>query len=560
MESKNKKIVTLVTGLWDIKRSDLTEGWARNFEEHYLEKFRDFLKIPNNLIIYGDKELKLFVENNKTHDNVQFIERELSWFKNEFYYDIQKIRTDKNWYTQKGWLENSTQSKLEYYNPLVMQKMFLLNDAAILDKFDSDYLFWLDAGITNTVHSGYFTHDKVVEKLPNYIDDFTFLCFPYEADGEIHGFKYDKLCEYSNKEVNKVARGGFFGGEKKYITKANQLYYSLMKETLNNWLMGTEESLFTILLYKYSDIFSYFEISNNGLISKFFEDLKNDELTKKKEKINNESSTKNVGLYVITFNSPKQFQTLLDSFYAYDINFVDKPKKFLLNNSTDSSTDKEYEELCKEYNFTHLRFKENLGICGGRQFIAEHAEKEELDYYLFFEDDMFFYPKEGETCKNGFNRYVDDFYNKILKIIYNNQFDFLKLSFTEFFGDNSTQWAWYNIPQNFREINWPNKPNLPKTGFDPDAPKTKFNNIKSFEGIPYADGEIYYSNWPQVVSKEGNKKMFLTEKWAHPYEQTWMSYIFQETIKGNIKPAILLMSPTEHDRFEHYDRNLRKES
>lgn len=313
-------------------------------------------------------------------------------------------------------------------------------------------------------------------------------------------------------------------------------------------------------MYKYSDIFSYFEISNNGLISKFFEDLKNDELTKKKEKINNESSTKNVGLYVITFNSPKQFQTLLDSFYAYDINFVDKPKKFLLNNSTDSSTDKEYEELCKEYNFTHLRFKENLGICGGRQFIAEHAEKEELDYYLFFEDDMFFYPKEGETCKNGFNRYVDDFYNKILKIIYNNQFDFLKLSFTEFFGDNSTQWAWYNIPQNFREINWPNKPNLPKTGFDPDAPKTKFNNIKSFEGIPYADGEIYYSNWPQVVSKEGNKKMFLTEKWAHPYEQTWMSYIFQETIKGNIKPAILLMSPTEHDRFEHYDRNLRKES
>ena len=223
MESKNKKIVTLVTGLWDIKRSDLTEGWARNFEEHYLEKFRDFLKIPNNLIIYGDKELKLFVENNKTHDNVQFIERELSWFKNEFYYDIQKIRTDKNWYTQKGWLENSTQSKLEYYNPLVMQKMFLLNDAAILDKFDSDYLFWLDAGITNTVHSGYFTHDKVVEKLPNYIDDFTFLCFPYEADGEIHGFKYDKLCEYSNKEVNKVARGGFFGGEKKIHYKGKSI-------------------------------------------------------------------------------------------------------------------------------------------------------------------------------------------------------------------------------------------------------------------------------------------------------------------------------------------------
>jgi len=52
----------------------------------------------------------------------------------------------------------------------------------------------------------------------------------------------------------------------------------------------------------------------------------------------------------------------------------------------------------------------------------------------------------------------------------------------------------------------------------------------------------------------------VTEKWAHPFEQTWMSYIFQETIKGNIKPAMLLMTPTEHDRFDFYDGKLRKES
>lgn len=554
------KNITLVTGLWDIKRNELTEGWARDFESHYLENFKKFLTIPYNLIIFGDKDLKDFVNNYKTHDNIQFIERELSWFKNEFYDVIQNIRKDKNWYNQKGWLSNSTQAKLENYNPLVMQKMFLLNDATILDRFDSDYLFWLDAGITNTVHSGYFTHDKVIDKLPTYIDDFTFICFPYEADGEIHGFKYENICDYSGSKVNKVARGGFFGGPKSYISKANELYYSLMRDTLSNGLMGTEESIFTILLYKYTDIFSYFEISSNGLINKFFEDLKNDDVIKKKEKINKKTSLNNVGLYVITFNSPKQFKTLLDSFYAYDVNFVDKPKKFLLNNSTDSSTDKEYDDLCEQYNFTQLRFKENLGICGGRQYIAEHAEKEDLDYYFFFEDDMFFYPKNGEVCKNGFNRYVDDFYNKVLKIIDNNEFDFLKLSFTEFYGDNSTQWSWYNVPQVFRQSHWPNKPNLPKTGLDPNSPKTNYNNIKSLGGIPYADGEIYYSNWPQIVSKEGNKKMFLTEKWAHPYEQTWMSYMFQETIKGNINPAILLMSPTEHDRFEHYDRNLRKES
>jgi hypothetical protein len=63
-----------------------------------------------------------------------------------------------------------------------------------------------------------------------------------------------------------------------------------------------------------------------------------------------------------------------------------------------------------------------------------------------------------------------------------------------------------------------------------------------------------------VVSKEGNKKMFLETKWAHPFEQTWMSYIFQETKKERINPAILLMTPTEHNRFDHYSRDLRKES
>jgi hypothetical protein len=54
--------------------------------------------------------------------------------------------------------------------------------------------------------------------------------------------------------------------------------------------------------------------------------------------------------------------------------------------------------------------------------------------------------------------------------------------------------------------------------------------------------------------------MFLDTTWAHPYEQTWMSHMFQETIKGNLNPGLLLLTPTEHDRFDHYDGKLRKES
>jgi hypothetical protein len=63
-----------------------------------------------------------------------------------------------------------------------------------------------------------------------------------------------------------------------------------------------------------------------------------------------------------------------------------------------------------------------------------------------------------------------------------------------------------------------------------------------------------------VVSREGNKKMFLDTKWQHPYEQTWMSQMYQDTIKGKMNFGVLLATPTEHNRFEHYDGKLRKES
>ena len=244
----------------------------------------------------------------------------------------------------------------------------------------------------------------------------------------------------------------------------------------------------------------------------------------------------------------------------YDRNFIDEPKKYLLNNSTDRTTDTKYIEICDWHNFEIIWPNDNLGICGGRQFIAEHADKNNFDAYYFFEDDMFFYPKKGEVCRNGFNRYVDNLYENVKKIVENECYDFLKLNFSEFFGDNSTQWSWYNVPQVVREELFPDNKILPVSGLDPNAPKTRFNNIKSLNGIPYTDGEVFYCNWPQLVTKEGNKKMFLTTKWDRPFEQTWMSYIYQETLKGNINPAILLMTPTEHNRFEHYSHTLRKES
>jgi len=554
---------TIVTGIWDIKRDELSEGWSRSFQ-HYLNNLEKLLKTQDNMIIYIEEKYKSFVEERRNSNNTQIIVRELDWFKNngDMYNKIQKIRTDENWYNQSSWLVDSTQAKLDMYNPLVMSKMFLLNDASILDPFNSDYMVWVDGGLTNTVHEGYFWNDNVISKFGKYLNKFSFVCFPYDGKVEIHGFKYPEICEYSEGIVNKVARGGIFGGPKSLIQTVNNIYHTLLYETLNRGLMGTEESIFTIMTYKYPEYIQYFEIEMNGLLGTFFENLKNETLEAKQEKTDvikqNLHNRNNVALYVLTFNSPNQFEKLCISFEQYDRNFLDVPKKYLLNNSLDRSTDVAYSVLCDKYGFEEIK-KDNLGICGGRQFIAEHSEENGFDYHFFFEDDMFFYLGQDEFCRNGFRRKIKDFYNIMMDIVWNENFDYLKWNFSEFFGDNSKQWAWHNVPAGVRAQLFPEKP--VKTSSDVNAaPFLNFKNIKSYRQVPYATGEIYYCNWPQVVSKEGNKKMFLETKWGHPFEQTWMSFIYQETLKGNITPAILLVTPTEHDRFEFYPAEDRREN
>jgi hypothetical protein len=557
--------ITIVTGLWDLGRGDL-QGWAKRDFQHYKDRFFEMLEtdipmciwVPSDLEddvkrIRGEKPTKIFIKNVKDFE---------SW--NPFFNQIQQIRNNPSWRDFAGWLSESPQGSLEYYNAMMFTKMFMLNDSAVVNPFKTDYFFWIDGGLTNTVNKGYFSHDKVLDNLENYSlkhdDKFTFLSYPYDANDEIHGFERKAMARYCETDfVNYVCRGGFFGGKKELVHQFNALYYNLLESSLREGLMGADECIFTILSHKHSKLVNRFELTGNGLVWPFFEELKD----YTSEKLINDSSLlnpNNTALYVITFNSPNQFETLIKSMIKYDEDYILKPKlKVLLNNSTNSETNERYQELCDEYGFTHIK-KDNIGICGGRQWIAEHFETTNLDYYLFFEDDMFFYPNEGKTCRNGFNRFVSNLYKKSLDIIKKENFDFLKLNYSEFFGDNGTQWSWYNVPQDKRELYWPNKKTLPKIGLDPDAPKTFYSSILSYQGVPYAKGEIYYCNWPQIVSRTGNKKMFLTTTWGHPYEQTWMSYMYELTKTGELNPGLLLMTPTEQDRFEHYDRGLRKES
>jgi hypothetical protein len=559
------KEITIVTGLWDMGRGNL-ESWAKRDFNYYKERFFEMLEVDAQMCIWIPSDLKSDVERIRGDKPTRIFIKEVSDFENwnPFFNKIQEIRKNENWLSQAGWLRESPQATLESYNAMMFTKMFMLNDSAITNPFNSKYFYWIDGGLTNTVNKGYFQKDLVLNNLSNFMSQkdikYVHLAYPYEGSEEIHGFERTAMARYCNTDyVRYVCRGGFFGGEKDVIHQLNNQYYSIMENTLKSGYMGADECFFTILTHTYPNLIYKYDIEGNGLVWPFFEELKKYDNEYVKSNRTSKINIDNVGLYVIAFNSPKQFEVLIKSMLDYDSDFIKKPRKFLLDNSTDLSTTPRYAELCEEYGFEHIK-KDNIGIVGGRVFVAEHFNETDLDCYFWFEDDMAFYPKKGEVCRNGFNRFVDNLYQKSLEILKKENFDFLKLNYSEFFGDNSTQWSWYNVPQSFREVHWPDNKKLPVQGLDPNAPSTKFTSIKAYKGLSYATGEVYLCNWPIVLTKEGNYKCYLETKWAHPFEQTLMSYCYQETVKGNINPGLLLLTPTEHNRFEFYDGNLRKES
>ena len=149
--------VTIITGLWDLGRGQL-DGWSKRDFIEYKRRFFELLEADAQMAIWipkeleqevldirGDKPTKIFIKENKDFE---------TW--NPFFTEIQNIRTSVKWKSQAGWLENSPQAELKFYNTMMMCKMFMVNDTAIINPFDSEYFYWIDGGLISTVDKGYF--------------------------------------------------------------------------------------------------------------------------------------------------------------------------------------------------------------------------------------------------------------------------------------------------------------------------------------------------------------------------------------------------------------------
>lgn len=181
--------LTLVTALFDIGRGNLTSGFNRSFD-HYIESFIKLLKVNYPMVIYCDSDVEEIVWKHRSHDNTRIIHKTIEDLRNFPFYDkVQEIRTSPEWINRSGWIVDSTQAKLDLYNPLVMSKQFFLNDASLFNYFDTKYFLWIDAGIANTIGEpqGYLDdnfENRVIQDMQNKM---LYLAFPYDGTVEVHG-------------------------------------------------------------------------------------------------------------------------------------------------------------------------------------------------------------------------------------------------------------------------------------------------------------------------------------------------------------------------------------
>lgn len=270
----NQNDVTLVTGLWNIKREELVD-FHRKFD-HYLECFNKLLELDFNFYIYVPEDLIKFVLERRDTEKTFIHYKSLETIKNEFtlFDQVQKIRTNPNWYNLNGWLRESTQAKLEYYNPIVMSKMRFLSDAAFHNPFDSKYLFWIDAGIANSVAPSFLEKlVNITEYMKSIQEKFLMLSFDYESEYEVHGFEvnaFSKCCSVDKSTY--VCRGGFFGGKSEDCIELNKEYDQTLDQTISNGFMGTEENILTILSHKFPSKIHRYKLPDS-LVYSFFDHL-----------------------------------------------------------------------------------------------------------------------------------------------------------------------------------------------------------------------------------------------------------------------------------------------
>lgn len=228
---KIKNNITLVSTLIDIGRDKKGDG--RKLEE-YLEWFKETLQINCDMYIFIEKKFYDFVIANRPKNyNTRIV---LTTIEDSYYYkyiDIMRNILNNDIYKSRIAYPERVECVLPEYNIIQYSKFGWLNYAIDENKFNSDYFFWIDAGISRFFYgvnvSKPFGNDELLKNAGNR--------FIIQKRHDLETYNIDDKFIWG---AANLVKGTMFGGRAEIIkdisNKVEEVFkhYMIEKDNLNN--------------------------------------------------------------------------------------------------------------------------------------------------------------------------------------------------------------------------------------------------------------------------------------------------------------------------------------
>ena len=242
--------ITFVTALYNIQREEKGDG--RKWKD-YLEWFKNTLKMPLKMVIYIPLELVSYVEEHRPKEYATKIivqERdEIPYAK----YEKQMATILENpEYRAKIKHPDRVECKIPFYNIIQYSKFKWLEETATTNPFETDYFFWMDAGLSRFVPMELYP--RIVPGIELPVKKLVIQCNGMLLSYPVHeGYLWDSQC---------LVSGGMFGGDKDVILELTQLIDKELEQRIAQGWINNEQLL---LAYLYRTLYKhlFFPVYNN---------------------------------------------------------------------------------------------------------------------------------------------------------------------------------------------------------------------------------------------------------------------------------------------------------
>lgn len=247
--------VTLVTSLYNINRSNLD---GRTWDE-YLKWFSKTLQLKSPMVVFVDKDLVEFVNQNRKNLPTKILEEPI----NQIPYYHLKERMDavieSEEYQSKISDPNRIECKSSLYNIIQYSKFGWLEKASDENYFNSEYFLWVDAGLSRFFYdmdlNNPYPSDNAKQSLLEIKDNILIQVFlSYYPD--LANAK--ELDEDYLKDNRSYIMGGMFGAGKESIKKFRPIVDDILDQMLSDNLINNEQIALGYLYKKHPDLFVEF--------------------------------------------------------------------------------------------------------------------------------------------------------------------------------------------------------------------------------------------------------------------------------------------------------------